>query len=139
MNKKIVAQKVIDYIEEHLNEEIDLKTIAKNVGYSKFHLNRLFTAEVGCTIYHYLRARRLTTAAEKLIKTEKALIQIAHETGYTSQQAFSMAFKQVYDYSPKIYRERGIFSAKQEKISLLMITVGQKFSRITTKKARWAA
>ena len=46
MYKKIV-KKVIDYIEDNLENEIDLDKIAENIGYSKFHLNRIFTEETG--------------------------------------------------------------------------------------------
>ena len=79
--KKIV-KKVIDYIEDNLENEIDLDKIAENIGYSKFHLNRIFTEETGYTIYKYLQMRRLTIAAQKLVDTEKPITQIAYEAGY---------------------------------------------------------
>lgn len=51
--KNIIA--VIDYIETHLQEKLDLETVAKAVHYSKYHLHRIFTGTVGLTIlpYHY--------------------------------------------------------------------------------------
>ncbi len=116
--KKEVVKKVIDYIENNLEQEIDLDKIAEIIGYSKFHLNRMFTEETNVTIHKYLQIRRLTVAAEKLVKTNMPIIQIAYEAGYHSQQAFSLAFKQIYLYSPKIYRDRGIFVPKQQKISM---------------------
>lgn len=116
--KKEIVKKVIDYIENNLEQEIDLDKIAETIGYSKFHLNRMFTEETNITIYKYLQIRRLTIAAEKLVKTDTPIIQIAYEAGYHSQQAFSLAFKQIYLYSPKIYRDRGIFVPKQQKISM---------------------
>ena len=115
--KKIV-KKVIDYIEDNLENEIDLDKIAENIGYSKFHLNRIFTEETGYTIYKYLQMRRLTIAAQKLVDTEKPITQIAYEAGYNSQQAFSLAFKQIYLYPPKTYRDIGVFGPKQNKISM---------------------
>lgn len=116
--KKEIIKKVIDYIENNLEQEIDLDNIAETIGYSKFHLNRMFTEETNITIYKYLQIRRLTVAAEKLVKTDTPIVQIAYEAGYHSQQAFSLAFKQVYLYPPKIYRDRGIFVPKQQKISM---------------------
>ena len=116
--KKEIIKKVIDYIENNLEQEIDLDKIAETIGYSKFHLNRMFTEETNITIYKYLQIRRLTIAAEKLVKTNTPIVQIAYEAGYHSQQAFSLAFKQVYLYPPKIYRDRGIFVPKQQKISM---------------------
>ena len=116
--QKEVVKKVIDYIEKNLEKEINLDNISKNVGYSKFYLNRIFTEYTGITIYKYLQNRRLTVAAEKLVKTDKPIMQIAYEAGYDTQQSFSFAFKQIYLYPPKIYRDMGIFMPKQNRIFL---------------------
>ena len=111
-------KKVIDYIEKHLDEEMELDNIARHAGYSKFHLNRIFTEETGTTIHKYLQLRRLTIAAEKLAKTEIPVAQIAYEAGYHSQQAFSLAFKKIYLYPPKLYRNMGIFAPKQNRMEM---------------------
>ena len=112
-DQKEVVKKVIDYIERNLEKEINLDNISKNIGYSKFYLNRIFTEYTGITMYKYLQNRRLTVAAEKLVKTDKPIMQIAYEAGYDTQQSFSFAFKQIYLYPPKIYRDIGIFMPKQ--------------------------
>ena len=117
-DQKEAVKKVIDYIERNLEEEINLDNISKNIGYSKFYLNRMFTEHTGITIYKYLQNRRLTAAAEKLVKTDKPIIEIAYEAGYDTPQSFSYAFKQVYLYPPKIYRDIGIFTPKQSRISM---------------------
>lgn len=116
--QKEIAKKVLNYIEDNIEKEINVDKIAKNVGYSKFYLNRIFFEYTGITIYKYLQSRRLTIAAEKLIKTNEPIIQIAYEAGYDSQQAFSFAFKQLYVYPPKVYRSIGVFVPKQNRISL---------------------
>lgn len=113
-----IIEKVSAYIEDNLDKEIDLEMIAESVGYSRFHLNRIFAEQTGCTIYKYLQERRLTVAAGELVKTEKPIAQIALEVGYHSQQAFSLAFRQVYDCPPKAYRDRGIFAPKRNRISM---------------------
>lgn len=74
--QKDVVRKVIDYIEANLEEELDLDQIAKNAGYSKFYLNRMFTEYTGITLYKYVQNRRLTVAAERLVKTDLSLIHI---------------------------------------------------------------
>lgn len=117
-DQKEVVKKVIDYIERNLEEKINLDNISKNIGYSKFHLNRVFSEQTGITIYKYLQNRRLTIAAEKLVKTNMPIAQIACAAGYDTQQSFSFAFKQVYLYPPKTYRDIGIFMPKQNKISM---------------------
>ena len=57
-------------------------------------------------------------AAEKLILSNEPITKIAYEAGYDSQQAFTLAFKQLYLYPPKIYRSMGVFVPKQNRISL---------------------
>ncbi|MCI8659832.1 MAG: helix-turn-helix transcriptional regulator [Lachnospiraceae bacterium] len=117
-DQKEIVKKVINYIERNLDKEISLDNISKNIGYSKFYLNRIFTEYTGITMYKYLQNRRLTDAAEKLVKTDKPILQIAYEAGYDTQQSFSFAFKQIYLYPPKIYRDIGIFIPKQNRISM---------------------
>ena len=117
-DQKDVVKKVIDYIEKNLEKKVTLDKISKHIGYSKFYLNRIFTEHTGITIYKYLQNRRLTIAAEKLVKTDKPIIEIAYEAGYDTQQSFSFAFKQIYLYPPKVYRDFGMFIPKQDKISM---------------------
>ena len=117
LQKEIVG-KVLNYIEDNIEKEINVDKIAKNVGYSRFYLNRIFSECTGITIYKYLQSRRLTMAAEKLILSNEPITKIAYEAGYDSQQAFTLAFKQLYLYPPKIYRSMGVFVPKQNRISL---------------------
>lgn len=125
--QKEVVKKVINYIERNLEKDINLDNISKNIGYSKFYLNRIFTEYTGITMYKYLQNRRLTVAAEKLVKTDKPIMQIAYEAGYDTQQSFSFAFKQMYLYPPKSYRDIGIFMPKQNRISMYCSYIhGQK-------------
>lgn len=115
-SKKEVVKNVIEYLEKNLENDIDLDKISDKAGYSKYHLNRLFAEETGCTIYKYLQTRRLTIAAEKLVESNIPISQIGFEAGYNSQQAFTLAFKEIYLYSPKVYREQGMFFPRQNKI-----------------------
>lgn len=116
-NQKDIIEKAIDYMENNMERRINLDNISKNIGYSKFYLNRIFTEYTGITIYKYLQNRRLTVAAQKLVESDKPITQIAYEAGYDTQQSFSFAFKQVYLCPPKIYRDNGIFIPKQNRIS----------------------
>lgn len=124
--QKEIIKKVLNYIEENIEKEINVVKIAKSAGYSKFYLNRIFSECAGITIYKYLQSRRLTIAAEKLTNTNEPIAQIAYEAGYDSQQAFSLAFKQLYVHPPKIYRSIGVFVPKQNRISLCRNFYGTK-------------
>lgn len=133
-DQKETVKKVLDYIEENLEDEISLDNVSKNIGYSKFYLNRIFTEYTGTTIYKYLQNRRLTIAAKKLVETDKPIAQIAYEAGYDTQQSFSFAFKQVYLYPPKTYRDIGIFMPKQNRISMCYSRVPDYYKSIVEIK-----
>lgn len=107
---KDVNEKILRFIEEHLNENLDVDQVAAIAGYSKFHLERIFALENGCTIYKYVKMRRLTEAARQLIFSSRPILDIALNAGYDSQQAFTLAFKKVYEITPKVYRDKNIFT-----------------------------
>jgi AraC-like DNA-binding protein len=121
MNKD-VNSKILDYIEKHLNEDMDVDKIAAISGYSKFHLERIFATENGCTIYKYIKSRRLTEAARQLIFSEQSITDIGFDAGYDSQQAFTLAFKKVYNITPKVYRDKNIFTP----MMLNILTISQR-------------
>ncbi|MBT9777592.1 helix-turn-helix domain-containing protein [Clostridium sp. MCC353] len=116
-NEKIIKN-VISYIEDNLDSQLNLDDIAKEAAYSKFHLNRMFLEYAGCTIYKYIQLRRLTVAAEKLVYTEKPIIEIAYEANYSSQESFTFAFRQLYGYPPKEYRKLKVHVPKFNKFEL---------------------
>jgi len=118
MGDSSIIIKVIDFIEENLEGKLSLDEVSDKVGYSKFHLNRLFSESVGCTLYKYIQMRRLTVAAEKLVNTKKPIIEIAYESNYDSQQSFTLAFKQLYLCTPQRYRMLGIYIPKLNRFTI---------------------
>ena len=89
----ICINSVIAYIEDHLNGNLDLGTVADAVHYSKYHLHRVFSETVGMTLHDYVNRRQLTEAAKLLVFSNKQIIEIASICGYESQQSFTTAFK----------------------------------------------
>lgn len=110
--------RIVNYIEDNLDSDLTLDKIAKMISYSKFHLNRLFLENTGCTIYKYIQMRRLTEAAKKLVYTKKPIIEIAFESNYNSQQSFTLAFRQLYLCTPQEYRAKQSYTPKQNKITI---------------------
>ena len=108
-NHIINIETVIDYIESHLDEKLDLEKVSEAVHYSKYYLHRMFTNTVGMTIHDYVQRRQLTEAAKLLIFSAKPIIEVAFLCGYESQQAFSSAFKAMYKVPPAQYRDSGTF------------------------------
>ena len=115
MNTDDIIQQAVAYIEENLGQDLSLDDLSKKTGYSKFYLSRLFSDITGCTIYKYIKMRRITEAARRLTDTEAAIIDIAFEAGYQSQQAFTNAFTHIYQCSPQAYRTAGIFNPKMKR------------------------
>jgi len=106
-----IIQETIEYIEKNLEQNLNLDHLSKKFGYSKFYLNRLFSESTGCTIYKYIKMRRLTEAARKLVYTDKTIIDIAFEANYQSQQAFTNAFTDMFHCSPQVYRTGRVFTS----------------------------
>lgn len=76
-NHILNIETVIDYIESHLDEKLDLEKVSEAVHYSKYHLHRMFTNTVGMTIHDYVQRRQLTEAAKLLVFSSKPIIEIA--------------------------------------------------------------
>ncbi|TDQ40761.1 helix-turn-helix transcriptional regulator [Aureibacillus halotolerans] len=112
MNSTFV-QKSIQYIEHHLQHDITSEDVAKEVGYSPYHFHRKFQAEVGLSVTSYLTQRRLVYASQLLLHTSAPILDIAYDAHYDSQEAFSRAFKKVYQLPPGRYRT--MFKTQQPK------------------------
>ena len=95
-----VIEGAIEYIETHLDQRIDLESVASSLHYSRYHLHRMFTDTVGMTIHDYAVRRRLTEAAKLLVFSERSILEIALVCGYESQQSFTDAFKAMYKFPP---------------------------------------
>lgn len=119
MTDTTLADKIISYIEDNLDEDLTLDRISDVFNYSKFYIARIFSEHTGRTLYKYIQGRRLTEAARDLVETDKTVLDIAYEAHYSSPQAFSLAFHQVYQCSPLIYRKNGVFYPKQDRIILI--------------------
>lgn len=117
-NHIVEIETVIDYMESHLAEKLDLEKVADAVHYSKYYLHRMFTNTVGMTIHDYVQRRQLTEAAKLLVFSDKPIIEVAFLCGYESQQAFSSAFKSMYKVPPAQYRDRGTFYPLQLRFML---------------------
>ena len=106
MKDESIVEKAISYIENHLNEDLSLDELAKNLHYSKFYLERVFAETIDCTVYQYIKQRRLAEAARKLMETDKPIVEIALEARYSTQQAFTLAFRKRYLCTPQDYRKK---------------------------------
>lgn len=98
---------VLAYIDEHLEQPLDLGTLAKVAHFSPFHFHRLFAAWMGETLGDYLRRRRIEVAARRLAAQPRMrILNIALSVGFGSGEAFTRAFKTRFGCSPTVWRER---------------------------------
>ena len=97
-------KKLLSYIEDHLNQDIDIKKVEEVCHYSYRNINRIFEAIHHETIGKYIRRLRLEKAAQFLKYSDIGLSQIAYQVGFEDRSAFSKAFKKKYGNSPKAYR-----------------------------------
>lgn len=99
----------IEFIESHLQEDINVAQIAEAAGYSLFHFMRKFNQMVHHTPYDYLMRRRLTEAAEQLIHGDRRIIDIAQDYCFNDQETFSRVFRKMFQITPSQCRkEKGI-------------------------------
>ncbi|MBR7136977.1 MAG: AraC family transcriptional regulator [Clostridia bacterium] len=121
MNWIIGMQKAIDYIEEHLTEEIDYDEVAKESFSSSFHFQRVFSILVGVTVGEYIRNRRVSLAGAELAAEGSRVIDVALKYGYESPDSFAKAFQKFHGILPSAARTGGTlrsFSRLSLKISL---------------------
>lgn len=95
---------VLEYINNHLDEEMDLKKLADLSNFSLFHFHRIFRAFQQETLASYVTRIRVETAARLLRYSELPIETIAYNVGYEIPSSLSKAFKQFYNISPKEYR-----------------------------------
>ncbi len=105
MNYREDIQRSLNYIEEHIKENITAREIAGHIGYSMFHFCRIFAAEQHISLMDYIRKRRLSLARQQLLTDEK-IIDIAIEYGYDTPGGFTRAFHKEFGYSPSKYLAR---------------------------------
>ena len=97
-------QKVLDYMEENLYEDMDLDGLASIAGYSKYHFLRVFKETFSMTPFEYVRRRRITESARDIADTDEAISQIGYKHGFNSKENFTRAFKSEHHILPSDYR-----------------------------------
>lgn len=97
----------LNYIEENLTNDIDLKEVAKIALCSEYHFQRMFSFLAGVTLSEYIRRRRLTLAAFELNKSNIRVIDTAVKYGYSSADSFTRAFQGLHGITPSEARNNG--------------------------------
>lgn len=103
-----LIQIIVDEIDENIahknDESLTLQSLCVKLGYSAFHTTRKFKELSGISLRNYIRLRKLAFALVDLRDTNKAILDIAVDYGFSSHEAFTRAFKSAYGLTPKEYR-----------------------------------
>ncbi|XXN66720.1 helix-turn-helix domain-containing protein (plasmid) [Enterobacter ludwigii] len=102
-----VIQDILPWIEANLSDEsIRVRSVTERSGYGHWHFQRVFRKQTGVNLATYIRIRRIVRAAYSVAFTEKEIIDIAIENGFSSQQNFSRSFNCHFRVAPTTFRKK---------------------------------
>ncbi len=116
--------KAINYIEDHISEEIDYQQVAKVACCSTYHFQRMFAYMASISLSEYIRRRRMSLAAVDLQSGDEKIVDIALKYGYTSPTAFNRAFQSIHGISPSMARKERISVKSYPPISFKITVKG---------------
>lgn len=114
----------IQYIEEHILEEVDYEQLGKVACCSAYHFQRMFSYMAETSLTEYIRRRRMSLAVADLQSGEEKIIDIALKYGYSSPTAFNRAFQNVHGIAPSAVRESGVTLKSYSPISFKITIKG---------------
>lgn len=101
MNWFKVINETTSYIDDNLQNEINVNDLAEKYFVSYFHFSRIFSAICEVGLSEYIRNRRLSVAANELLITRGNILDIALKYGYNTPEAFTKAFKRFHGVTPQ--------------------------------------
>lgn len=110
----------VQYITDHLHEELSLQILAEQVQLSPRYLSRLFKQETGATITSYIQRARVREAQNLLLLSDESFLEISNFLHFVSQSYFIQIFKRYTGMTPQQYRKRGqrIFDTSKSEVSI---------------------
>ncbi|WP_421656757.1 helix-turn-helix domain-containing protein [Leptothermofonsia sp. ETS-13] len=94
----------MDYINDHLEQEIKLADLAALLGMSQFHFCHLFKQSIATTPYQYLLQQRIERAKQLLKQTDQPIMEIALRCGFNNHSHLSQQFRRLTGMTPKAFR-----------------------------------
>lgn len=101
------TRQILKIVEEHYNEKISIKEMAKACGFSQSHFMKFFKSTIGLPFTAYLNDYRLTMASRLLLSSEDSILTIAGDTGFDNLSYFNRIFKQRFGMTPREFRRQG--------------------------------
>jgi AraC-like DNA-binding protein len=103
-DNKLVLKKSLEYINDCIDENISLDTLALNCNLSKYHFLRVFKKEIGLTPHSFIINERLNRA-NNLIKNGKTISEASLLVGFNDQSHFTRNFKKYFGYTPTLFQK----------------------------------
>src|SRR5690349_8926457 len=99
-------QRALDYIDQHLDGDLNLETVSRVAAFSKFHFHRQFMATFELSVHRYVQLARMKRASHRLAHcSAQSVTDIAMDAGYDAPDAFARAFRQRFGQSPSSFRK----------------------------------
>lgn len=102
----IRINRVFEYIDENMDSDLSLDTVAERAFFSPFHFHRIFKFITGETLNNYVTRRRIEKSALDLLHKNITVTEISHKSGFSDLPSFSRAFKKYYGLSPTEFRKQ---------------------------------
>lgn len=112
-HKSLIRLKsILQYIDEHYQEPLTQSDIATRFYFTPQYFSRYFKQCTGMTFSEHLTGRRIHSARQELLHTDKLVAEIAFSNGFSDERSFINAFKKMYQITPHQYRKNLILSLK---------------------------
>lgn len=114
---QIIVDEIDQCIKQYRDEALTLRVLSCRLGYSEFYTTRKFKEISGVQFRDYLRLRKLAFALKEVRDSEKNIVEIAFDYGFSSHEAFTRAFKGTFGITPSAYRKKPKAVALRTKIN----------------------
>ena len=108
------VRRCIDYIYNHLHENLTIGSLAEHAGLNASYLSKLFAKETGVSIKQFITNAKVATAENMLRYSDFSYLDISLSLGFSSQSAFISVFKKATGVTPKQYREQNYMDLEQD-------------------------
>jgi len=118
MSYSTITHALVNYVESHL-ENFNLKEMAGSFGFSEIYLRELFYKNVHMPIMQYCKRRRMISSAFELLHSDKKILTIALENGFSNPESYTRAFRGIFGTTPSHFRsERPQIGRKQLEVGV---------------------
>lgn len=115
MSYPIIIKAVICYIEAHIKDEkFDYDELCRRVGFSRSYVRSIFKRYIGVPIAKYVTERKVKCSLSEIVNTDRAIIDIAYQYGFSSPETYLRAVNRVIGMTPSEFRRRKNIVGKEE-------------------------